>query len=322
MPVSVNTIGTAEALSTVELRAQITGQLSEVGFAEGDEVRAGQLLFALDARPFEAAVQQAQAILAKDNAQAVNAQAQRVRSEDLMERGIIARNDYETAVATASALQATVEADKAAIETARLNLAYTRIVAPVSGRTGALMVHPGDLIRANDTTPMVVINQIAPIAVTFAVPGDLLDEVRRHQAAAPLTVSATPKGAQTAAEGKVSFIDNQVDRQTGTIKVKGTFANADRRLWPGLFADVALRLKTDPRAVVAPAAAVQTGQQGQYVYVVKDDQTVELRPVTVARTNGDEAVIGSGLKGGETIVLDGQLRLTPGAKVTAKTAAH
>ena len=354
VPVTIPAVGTAEPLATVQIRSQITGQLSHIHFREGQDVRKGAPLFTLDARPFQAALQQAQAVLARDTAQAKNAQSQRARYEDLFNRGLIPRDQYETQTANASALEATLAADQAQIENARLNLQYTRILAPISGRTGALGVHQGDLVRANDTTPLVVINQVAPIYVTFSVPGRYLTDVRRYQAQQPLPIEArippggTPGAPQlappsagstlpadtdggsmpapagravagTTAGGTVSFIDNSVDPTTGTIRMKGTFANADHALWPGLFVQVTLVLRTDPNAIVVPAAAVQASQAGQFIYVVKADRTVEVRNVTVERQQGEEIVIAQGVAPGEEVVTDGQLRLTAGARVTTGT---
>ena len=346
MPVTLDAVGTAEAISTVQIRAQVTGQLQEVLFAAGQDVRKGQPLFVLDPRPLEAAVRQSQAVLAKDTAQARDATANRQRSEDLFKRGLIPRSDYETQVATATALDATLAADRAQVDQAQLNLQYARIRAPIDGRTGALMAHVGDLVRANDTDPLVTINQISPIYVSFAVPSRYLIDIQRFSARAPLVVTATgsrspapgvpaagsapPSGgesdaprpaAEPDAQGKVSFIDNAVDPATATIKLKATFPNRDRDLWPGLFVQVSLQLSSQPGAVVVPAEAVQTSQQGQYVYVVKQDRTVELRHVTLDRQQRGEAVIASGLKGGEEVVTEGQLRLTPGAHITITTRA-
>ena len=343
MPVTVGAVGTVEASSTVDIRAQVTGQLSAIHFREGQDVAAGAPLFSLDERPFRAALQQAEAVLARDQAQSANAQAQLKRYSDLFNRGLIPRDQFETQTANANALQATLEADRAAVENARLNLQYAQIKAPITGRTGALNVHVGDLVRANDTTPLVTINQLSPVYVTFSVPGRLLSEIRRYAAVKPLTVSVRSSGAQQHAQstavatsgttpddartpailgetGKVTFIDNAVDPATGTIKLKATFTNRDRALWPGLFVQASLTLTTDPNALVVPAVAVQTGQQGQFVYVVKDDHTVEVRPVRLDREVGTNAVIAQGLAAGEQVVTDGQLRLTPGARVTVKSS--
>ena len=257
-------------------------------------------------------------VLARDTAQAANAKLEVARYTALLDRGLIPREQFESVTANAAAMQATTGADEAAVETAKLNLQYTRITAPISGRAGSLMVHAGDVIRANDTTPMVTLNQITPINVTFPVPGNLLDEIRGYQAASPLHVEAVATGAQSPVEGRVTFIDNAVDPTSGTIKLKAVFDNPRRALWPGQFVNVRLRLTSDPRAIVAPATAVQTSQKGQYVYVVRDDRTVEMRPVEVGRTVGDEAVVARGLESGETVVTDGQLRLTPGAHVAVR----
>jgi multidrug efflux system membrane fusion protein len=338
-------VGAGEALSTVQIRAQITGQLSQIHFAEGQEVKKGQLLFTIDPRPFETALAQAEAVLARDTATANNAQSQRARYEDLYKRGLIPRDQYETATAGAQALQATLQADRAAVDQAKLNLQYTRISAPIAGRTGALNLHEGDLVRANDAMPLLTINQMSPIYVTFSVPGRYLGDIRRYHAQKPLAVEArvqpgtvAPPGSSAPGAtptsggapstdtpvpgtpmpvdiGKVTFIDNAVDPTTGTIKLKATFPNTSRTLWPGLFVQVALQLTTDPDAIVVPATAVQTSQQGQYVYVIKPDRTAELRNVQVDRQQGEETIIAQGLSAGEEIVTDGHLRLTPGAHV-------
>jgi multidrug efflux system membrane fusion protein len=272
----------------------------------------------LDPRPFDLALKQAEAVLARDTAQAANAKIEVTRYTALLDRGLIPREQFDSVTANAAAMQATTGADEAAVETAKLNLQYTRITAPISGRAGSLMVHAGDVIRANDTTPMVTLNQITPINVTFPVPGKLLDQIRGYQAEAPLHVEAVVTGAASPVEGRVTFIDNAIDPTSGTIKLKAVFDNPRRALWPGQFVNVRLRLTSDPRAIVAPATAVQTSQKGQYVYVVRDDKTVEMRPVEVARTVGDEAIVARGLEGGETVVTDGQLRLTPGAHVAVR----
>lgn len=347
VPVNIPAVGTAEAMTTVQVRAQVTGQLSQVHFTEGQDVRKGQLLFTIDPRPFEAALQQAEAVLARDTATAKNAEQQRTRYEDLYKRGLIPRDQYETQNASYESLQATLQADRAAVENAKLNLNYTRIIAPMSGRTGALGAHQGDLIRANDTTALVTINQVSPIYVTFSVPGRYLGQIRQYQAKKPLAVQArgqapVPPGAQAQApplptsstdvapgqgatmiappglveEGRVSFIDNAVDSTTGTIRLKATFDNGDQGLWPGLFVQVSLSLTEEANSIVVPAAAVQPSPTGQYVYVVKPDRTAEVRPVTVARQFGEEMIIAQGLRDGEEVVTDGQLRLTPGAQVT------
>jgi multidrug efflux system membrane fusion protein len=326
VPVTVTAVGTAESISTVQVRSQVTGRLSEIHFSEGQEVEAGQPLFTIDPQPFQVALDQATAILQRDTAQANNAQAQTERYKNLFDRGLIPRDQYETQLATANALKATTAADEAAVAGARLNLQYTRITAPASGRTGALLVHKGDLVQANGTTSLVVINQLAPIYVTFPVAGKSLDDIRRAQRSTPLKVLArvTSSGSEDGGSetGRLTFIDNAVDPQTGTIKLKGTFANGDRSLWPGEFLDVTLVLRTEPRAVVVPSVAVQTSQQGQFVFLVDGDRKAQVRPVTVSRVDGDESVIASGLTAGDVVVTDGQLRLVPGSRVAPRGPAR
>jgi multidrug efflux system membrane fusion protein len=318
VPVTETAVGTVEAISTVQVRSQVTGRLSKVHFAEGEEVQAGQPLFTLDPQPFQVALDQANATLARDTAQADNAQAQLTRLKNLLDRGLIPREQYDTQLATAAALKATTDAGRAAIAAAELNLQYTRILAPAAGRTGALLVHEGDLVQAGGQAPLVVMNQLAPIYVAFSVPGRLLDSIQRLQRAAPLRVGATLPGAEgpITAYGRLTFIDNAVDPTTGTIKLKATFDNVGNRLWPGQFVDATLFLNLDPNAVVVPSIAVQAGPQGSYVFVVDAESKVEMRAVSVARTEGVESVIGTGLKAGEVVVTDGHLRLTPGARVT------
>jgi multidrug efflux system membrane fusion protein len=319
MPLDLQVIGTVEASSTVDIRSQITGQLLSVGFKEGDDVREGQVLFEIDRRPLEATLQQAKATLARDEAQAQNATVQAQRTTELAERGIATREQVGTANAAAEALQATLGADRAAVESAQLQLQYATIPSPITGRTGALMVHAGNLVRANDTTPLVVINQISPINVSFAVPEAQLPTVKRYLAENAVHVAVqTPAEADPRAEGKITFIDNAVDPTTGTIKVKGSFVNRDHRLWPGQFVNVVMTLATDPSALVVPTAAVQQGPDGNYVYVVKSDHTAELRTVKVGRPAGNETIIAEGVRNGETVVTDGHLRLVPGARVSVK----
>ena len=322
MPLDVSVVGTVEAFSTVAVRAQVTGELKAVNFRQGEDVTAGQVLFTLDRRPLEAALNQAEANLQRDTAQAANAKVIAQRMDDLVERGVGTREQRDTAFTTAAALEAVVGANRAAVENAKVQLQYATIVAPISGRTGALMVHAGNLVRANDQTPLVVINQVSPIYVSFGIPEGLLPDLRRYMAVKPLQVEAAPSNETTApAAGSITFIDNQVDQTTGTIRIKGTFPNVRRRLWPGQFVNVSIRLASDANALVVPSLAVQAGPEGQYIFVVKSDQTVEMRPVTVARTAGKETVLKEGVRPGETIVIDGQLRLVPGSRVTVKAPA-
>ena len=319
MPIDVTVVGTAEAFSTVAVRAQVTGELKAVNFQQGDDVQAGQVLFTLDHRPLESALSQAQANLERDTAQAANAKVIAQRMEDLVERGVGTREQRDTARTTAAALDAVVGANRAAVENAQVQLQYATIRAPIAGRTGALMVHAGNLVRANDQTPLVVINQVSPIYVSFGIPEALLPDLRRYMAQRELDVEALPPNEEVApAHGRITFVDNQVDQTTGTIRIKATFPNTNRRLWPGQFVNVTVRLASDPQAIVVPSVAVQAGPEGQYVYVVKADHTVEMRPVEVARTAGQETVLKQGVKAGETIVLDGHLRLVPGSRISIK----
>lgn len=319
MPVTLHAVGTGEASSTVDIRSQVTGPLLSIGFKEGQDVRAGQTLFTVDPRPFQGVVNQATAALARDTAQLTDLEARLKRADDLFARGIVTRADRDTLAAQTAAMRATVTADNGALESAKLQLSYATITAPVSGRTGALMVHQGSLIRANDTTPMVTISQTSPLNVVFAVPARVLPRLRNARSA--LRVTATVPGVpESAATGTIGFIDSAADPATDTIKVKGVFPNGNHALWPGQYVDVTVQLSVEERALVVPTTAVQAGQQGQFVFVVKDG-AAEMRPVRIAWTDGDTTVIEHGVTAGEQVVTDGQLRLTPGAKVSIKTGA-
>jgi membrane fusion protein, multidrug efflux system len=320
MAVDVRAVGNVEASSSVDVRSQVSGTLVSVDFTEGADVTAEQVLFTIDPRQFEVAVKQAEAAVARSTAQVKGMNAQVTRAEELFGRGLLPRSEREALHTQMSVLEASVAADTAQLEDARLQLQHTKIVAPVSGRTGALLVHKGALVRANDTEPLVVINQISPAFVSFAVPARLLPQLRRDRAA--LKVLAAPAGTigEPPSSGTVSFVDNAVDQATDSIRLKATFPNRDRKFWAGAFVDVTLELSVEERAIVVPNASVQPSQQGQFVYVVKSDQTVEARPVKVARIAGNDAVIESGVQPGETVVTDGQLRLTPGARVSVKPA--
>ena len=325
VPLAINAIGNVQPLSTVSVRALANGQLMRVWFREGDDVAAGQMLFTIDRRPYEAALQQAQANLARDEAQLRNAAAQAARYDDLVKKDYVTKEEYGRIVADAEAARAVVAADRAAAENARLQLSYCEIRSPITGRTGSLQVHAGNLVRANDTTPLVVINQIEPVRVQFSVPQDELAAIR---AGAEVSVvgAASPSGTATAegsgrhisARGLLTFVDNSVDPRTGTIALKATFPNRDRSLWPGQFVTVSMTVAKRDDAIVVPARAVQTGQRGQYVYVVKPGNAVEMRTISVFRTIGQESIIEKGLAAGETVVTDGQLRLTPKSKVEIK----
>jgi multidrug efflux system membrane fusion protein len=322
VPLTIEGIGTVIAASTVAVHSQITGELTSVNFIEGDEVQEGQVIVTLDKRPLEAAVNQAQAALDRDQAQATNARAQATRYLDLQNRGIATHEQVDQMVANAAALEATVASDRANLESAKVQLDYATIRAPLTGKTGLLQVHPGNLVRAGDTGAIVTINKITPVYVAFSIPEARLPDLKRYMAKGKLSVIAEAPNDDKPSTGVITFVDNAVDVTTGQIKVKGTFPNTDRRLWPGQYVNASLTLSDESNAVVAPSIAVQTGQQGTYAFVVKPDQTVELRNVVVERTSGDDSVIKSGLKPGEVVVTDGVLRLVPGTKVTIKNASE
>ena len=323
VPIQLHAIGTVEAYSTVSVRSQIDGKIAEVHFHEGQDVKKGDLLITIDPRPLEALLHQAQANLARDRAQLAQAVNDEKRYDYLLKQGVGSREQYDQAHATAQALRATVMADQAAEQTAKLNLEYTEIRSPLDGRTGNLMLHPGNLVKANDSaSAIVVINQIKPIYVDFNVPEKDLDEVRRDMTGHQLAVLVRPRSRelQAASEsGTLSFIDNAVNATTGTFELKGLFPNAMERLWPGQFVDVTLTLSEVPDTILVPSQAIQTGQDGSFVFVVERDMSAKARPVVVGDSIEGQTVIKSGLKGGETVVTDGQLRLFPGAKVKIKS---
>jgi multidrug efflux system membrane fusion protein len=321
VPVDVKAVGTVEAFSNVQVKSMIAGEITSVGFTEGQDVKKGDLLFVIDPRPYHAALAQAQGNLARDVAQEANARAQATRYAALYKEGVVSREQYDQMMTASDALKQAVEADRAAVETAKVNLTYTTIYSPIDGRTGNLMVHRGNVVKANDI-PILAINQIQPIYATFSVPEMYLPEIKKYEGSRKLAVVVRVPNEPKPAEGTLTFIDNTVDPATGTIKLKATFPNRDRRLWPGQFADVSLTLSTQKNAVLVPSAAVQTGQNGQYVFVVKSDSTAELRYVTVSRIIGSDSVITSGLQAGDQVVTDGQVRLTPGRKVALSTPAN
>ena len=346
IPIQVRQIGSVEPVAVIAVKAQISGELTRVFFKEGQEVKKGEELFEIDPRPYQQALDQAQAALAKDTAlvaqaeanlardraQAANAKVQAKRYADLTEEGVISKDQNDSYQTTAqvqdeavradqaalTSAQASVVSDKSAIETARLNLSYCYIRSPIDGRAGSLLLQAGNLVKANDTTALVNINQLQPVYVTFSAPEQLLPEIRRYSAEHALTVTATANAAgpgSATAAGQLSFIDNIVDSTTGTIKLKATFPNADHALWPGQFIAVVMTLRTLDHATVVPSEAIQSGQQGQFAFVVKPDQTVETRVVTVGQTVDNQIVVQSGISPGETVVTDGQLRLFQGARI-------
>lgn len=319
VPVLLTAIGNVETVSTIQVKSQIGGILDRVHFKEGQDVAKGSLLFTIDPRQYEAQVKQAEANLAKDKAQLENAREEAQRYGELVKKGYVAREQYEQYRTNAVALEATVNADKAVVENAHLQLKYCYIYSPITGRTGNLIAAEGNLIKASADTSMVVINQIQPIYVTFSLPEQNLPEIKKYMAQGKVTVGAyLSKDDKTPEQGVLTFVDNTVDPTTGTIKLKATFQNAQKKLWPGQFVDVALTLTTQPNALLVPTSAIQTGQSGQFVFVVKNDNTVESRPIAAGRAIGDETVIDKGVTPGETVVADGQVRLVPGARVEIK----
>ena len=319
VPVQLRAVGNVEAYTTVSVKSQVTGVLNQAHFKEGQDVKKGQLLFTIDPRPFDAALKQAEANLARDTAQLRNLREQVRRYAELVDKQYVSREQYDQIKTNADAAEAVVEADKAAVENAKVQLSYCYIYAPVTGRVGSLLVNEGNLVRVNDATPLVIINQITPINVTFSVPEQNLAELKRHMAASKLRVDATFQSDEGRPEqGVLSFVDNAVDRSTGTIKLKAEFANRDRRLWPGQFVNVALTLGTQDDAVIVPSEAVQVGPEGQQVFVVKADKRVEMRAVTVNRTQDGQAIISKGVAPGEIVVQEGQFLLGPGSRVEIK----
>jgi multidrug efflux system membrane fusion protein len=323
VPVQVRAIGNIEAYSTISVKSQIGGILTRVHFREGQDVNKGDLLFTIDPRPYEAAFKQAEANLAKDTAQLENARVEVNRYAELVKKGYVAQEQYDQIRTNADAFEATVNADKAMVENARLQLKYCYIYSPINGRTGNLIVNEGNLIKANADTSMVVINQVQPIYVTFSVPEQNLSEIKKYMLYGKVKVQAfITKGEDNPEEGILNFVDNTVDVATGTIKLKATFVNKGKRLWPGQFVDVVMTLTTQPNAIVVPSQSIQTGQKGQYVFIIKNDLTVEDRPIIVGRTLDSETVIEKGLQSGEKVVTDGQLRLVPGARIQIKDKAE
>ena len=319
MPLEIEAVGRVEAISTVSVKAQVSGEVTGVYFKEGQSVRRGDKLFTIDSRPFEIALKQAASLLEKDHALFLNAQADVARYADLVQKDFVTKEQYDALVANRDVLAAAVKADEANVANARLELDFTTVRSPLDGRTGSLLIDPGNIIRANDVSPAVVIEQMTPIYVTFSVPEQDLPLIQEFMAKAPLRTEAVPPDTQQKPySGVLTFVDNAIDQSAGTIRLKATFDNPDGALWPGQFLNVRLFLTIERGVIVVPSQAVQTGQSGQYVYVVKDDLTAELRPVKVNRSYGEESIIAAGLKPGERVVTDGQLRLTPGARVEIK----
>ncbi|MCM8733940.1 efflux RND transporter periplasmic adaptor subunit [Azospirillum sp. A1-3] len=319
VPEQIVTIGSVQPIAAIAIKARVDSVVETVAFTEGQEVKAGDTLFTLDSRSLDAQLRQAQANLERDRANLDKAKGDVKRYGELVRTSAISRTTYDAAVATADALEGTVKADLAAIEAAKVSLSFTRITAPMDGRTGTITAKVGTMVRAADSNPLVTLTQLRPINVAFNVPEKHLPAIRTAMAAGSLAVTASIAGSHgETAQGKLSFVDSQVDQQTGTILVKGEFPNADTRLWPGQFVDTVLTLRVEQNALTIPDLAVQTGQKGRFVYVVKPDETVEVRPVTVERSHGGLSVVASGLQAGERVVVDGQSRLFPGAKISER----
>lgn len=317
MPIDIGAIGTVVSKQDVDIKSQVAGPLSQVAVADGQRVAQGDLLFVIDPRPFEVALESAEAALARAKAQSAQARRDVARYEQLVQQQAIARQTYEQQQSQLRTLEAAVRQAEAAVDDARLNLGYTRITAPVTGRLGEIALHVGDLVKANADDPIVVIRQLQPIDVAFSVPATHLDEIRaRRQRGEPMVVFASPPDPEgPPVEGTLTFVDNSVDPTSGTIRLKATFPNEDERLWPGSFVDVVLRLGFQKNAVVIPAQAVQPGQQGDTVWVVDGQNRAQERRVRVGTRQPDRVVVDEGVAAGEKVVTDGQLRLVPGAAV-------
>ena len=320
VPVELRAFGMAQPIAAVAIRSQVTGILSEVHIQEGNDVRARDLLFQIDPRPAQARLRQAEAHLAKTSAECQNARKEAERQKALFQKGLAPEDAFDQAQTTADALAAAVTAGEADVEQAKLELEYCCIRSPINGRAGEMAVKSGNLVKANDAV-LLTINQLSPIEVVFSVPQQNLKAIRQAFATAPLEVRAFTEEQSGAVEiGALAFVDNQVDTATGTIRLKGVFANADHGLWPGQFLRILLTLSTQLDAIVIPTPAIQTGQKGSYVFVVKPDLTVEDRSVIISRSANEQAVVSQGLKVGERVVTDGQLRLIPGARIEIKPA--
>jgi len=325
VPFRLQGIGNVEAFSTVALKARTDGQIIEVGFKEGEEVRKGQVLFKIDPRPFEAALRQAEANALRDAAASEQARSQERRYKELLDKNFVSKEAYAQIRTNATTAEAIAKASQAALDNAKLNLEYCTITAPIEGYAGKIQIQLGNLVKANDVNPLVVINQVHPIYVNFAVPEQRLAEVRQYMASNSLAVQALTPGSDqaAAATGVLIFVDNAVDPSTGTIRLRARFANKENSLWPGQFVGVSVRLFEQPDAIVIPSTAVQTGPEGQYVYVVGKDMVADVRKIVVQRTEGDHTIVARGLAKGEQVVTRGQLRLGPKSRVQiSKSAAE
>jgi len=314
MPRVLRVVGNVAASATVGVKARVTGELVGVHFTEGQDVQEGQPLFTIDPRPFEASLNEAKSRLDRDIAQLNKATEDMKRYGKLVSEGFVSREAYDKAVTDAAALRATVRADEAAVESARLQLSYCSITAPISGRAGAIRADRGNMIKANDDAPLLVLDTLRPVYMNFAVPEARLSEILARQRENNLSIQATPAGGESSS-GELTFVDNAVDVRTGTIRLRGTFANENRTLWPGQFVQVVLRLGTDRQVVVVPAKAVQSGRNENFVYVIDADNTAQVRRIVMDPEDDGQIIVRDGLAKGERVVLEGQVRLAPGVPV-------
>ena len=322
-PVEISTIGTVTVLASVAIKSRVDGQIMEAHIKDGQDVKSGDLLFSIDSRGITAQLDQAEANLARDQALVASARRDVERQLALVSKNFASKQLLDQTSANADSLAASVRADQAAVDAANVQLSYTEIRSPIDGRIGVVNLPRGNMVKANDTPPLVTINQLRPIYVAFAVPQRELPGIRDAMAAGPLSTSVTIPGDKGGPlTGDLSFVDNAVDTTTGTIQLRATFGNDDTRLWPGQFVNVTMTLRVEPTAIVVPDAAVQHGQSGTYVFVLRSDSTVEMRPVTIGRSLGGETVVDKGVTTGESVVVEGQLRLAPGMRVEARPAGQ
>jgi membrane fusion protein, multidrug efflux system len=323
VPVRLQAIGNVEAYTSVAVKSRVDGQILEVQFREGQEVKKGEVLFRIDPRPFEASLRQAEAQAARDVASRDQAASQAQRYQELLDKNFVSKEAYAQFRTNAQTAEATAKGSQAALENAKLSLDYTVIRSPIDGYVGRALLQAGNMVKANDTVSLVVINQVKPVYVSFAIPEQQLATVRELMRKNPLTVDVSaPGNDKSLATGRIAFLDNAVDQTTGTIKVRAVFDNADAALWPGQFYTVRVKLYDQENAIIVPSRAVQTGPNGQFVYVVKQDMTVEIRRVVVARSEGDASVLSEGaIAKGDQVVVRGALRLAPGARVTVTDSA-